>query len=32
MADREFVCQQCKRDDCVGVLNTIFCNNEPEGN
>jgi hypothetical protein len=30
MTDREFVCQQCKREDCWGVLNTIFCNNERE--
>ena len=29
----EFVCQQCKRDDCLGVLNVILCDksNDKEG-
>jgi hypothetical protein len=22
----EFVCQKCKKKECVGVLNVIFCN------
>jgi len=26
----EFVCQQCKREDCLGYLNVILCDKEGE--